>query len=213
MQDPVRGAAVVIVVGRGKGRFEGCHWDDRLTRLLGFAYRFGVAPVNGGEELSNTLALFSKSPPSHLLPAAQSSRPTRFFDLKCRIHKLAYNIASLWRCADAPRFRGYELPVHAGRSAADGARLCRQAGGALRHHPSAMGGAGQDRTRRGPQAVGTRRTDGNAADHADAADRQALRRRLDRAPQRRQRPPRQPALPEEGGAPAARQARRACAPN
>src|SRR5689334_15379962 len=72
--------------------------------------------------------------------------------------------------ADA-RFRGYELPVYAWRGAADDARLCRPAGGTLWHHPRAMGGSGQGRTKRGPEAVRTRRTDGDAADHADAADR------------------------------------------
>src|SRR4051794_36187014 len=83
------------------------------------------------------------------------------------------------------RFRGYELPFHARRGAADGARLCRPAGGALWHHPCAMGGAGQGRAGRRPEAVGTRRTDGDAADHADATDRQALRQWLDRTPRRR----------------------------
>src|ERR1700712_3291922 len=106
---------------------------------------------------------------------------------------------------NAPRSRGYELPVYAWRVAAAGAALCRQAGGALRHHPRAMGGAGQGGAHRGPEAVGTRRTDGNAADYADSADRQALRQWLDRTPRRRERPPCQPALSEEGGAAAARQ--------
>src|ERR1700722_3056646 len=107
------------------------------------------------------------------------------------------------------RFGGHELAVYAGRSAAAGARLCRQAGGALWHHPRAMGGAGQGRAHRGAEAVGTRRTDGNAADHADAADRSAVRQWLDRAPRRRDRPPRQPALSAQGGAPLAGQTRRA----
>jgi len=53
------------------------------------------------------------------------------------------------------------------------------------------------------------RTDGNAADHADAADRPAVRQWLDRAPRRRNRPPRQPALSAQGGAPVTRQAERA----
>src|SRR5258708_40337113 len=79
---------------------------------------------------------------------------------------------------DGPRFRGYELAVYACRSAEAGARLCRQAGRALRHYPRAMGGAGQGGTPRGAEAVGTGGTDGNAADHADAADRPALRQRL-----------------------------------
>ena len=72
--------------------------------------------------------------------------------------------------------------------------LCRQAGRPLRHHPRAMGGAGQGRAHRGPETDGTRRTDGDAADHADAADRQALRQWLDRTPRRTNRPPRQPPL-------------------
>src|SRR5947207_14326832 len=109
---------------------------------------------------------------------------------------------------DVPRFRGYELPVYARRIAAAGARLCRQAGRALRHYPRAMGGAGQGGTHRGPEAIGTGGTDGNAADYADAADRQALRQRLDRAAQRRYRPSRQPALFAQGRAPIARKTRR-----
>src|SRR6266481_7818766 len=72
---------------------------------------------------------------------------------------------------DGPRFRGYELPVYACRIEAACPRLCRQAGRALRHYPRAMGGAGQGGAHRGPEAVRTRRADGNAADHADAADR------------------------------------------
>src|SRR4029078_12106212 len=107
------------------------------------------------------------------------------------------------------RFRGYELLVYARRGAADDARLCRPAGGALRHYPRAMGGSGQGRANRGPEAVGTRRTDGDAADHADAADRQALRQWLDRTPRRRERPPRQPPLSAQGRASPAWQARRA----
>src|SRR5215218_2976505 len=107
------------------------------------------------------------------------------------------------------RFRGYELAVYARRTGAAGARLCRQAGVALWHHPRAMGGSGQGRAHRRPEADGTRRTDGDAADHADAADRQALRQWLDRAPRRRDRPPRQPPLSEEGRAPSARQTVRA----
>src|SRR5947209_5296059 len=51
------------------------------------------------------------------------------------------------RHSDA-RFRGYELPVYARRSAAPGTRLCRQAGRALWHYARPMGGAGQDRTHR-----------------------------------------------------------------
>src|SRR6202171_5681311 len=109
------------------------------------------------------------------------------------MNKLAYYIASLGGDAHAPRYRGYELPVYAWRIAAAGARLCRQAGRALRHYPRAMGGAGQGGTYRGPEAIGTRGTDGNAADHADAADRSSLRQRLDRTPRRRYRPARQPA--------------------
>src|SRR2546430_9483660 len=76
---------------------------------------------------------------------------------------------------DGPRFRGYEFAVYARRGAAAGARLCRQAGRALRHYPRAMGGACQGPAQRGPETVRTRRTDGNAADHADAAGRPALR--------------------------------------
>src|SRR3989442_4957524 len=91
------------------------------------------------------------------------------------------------------QFRGYELPVYAGRGATDDARICRPAGGALRHYPRAMGSFSQGRTHRGPEAIGTRRADGDAADHADAADRQAVRQWLDRAPRRRDRPPRQSA--------------------
>src|SRR5260370_20978352 len=110
---------------------------------------------------------------------------------------------------DGPRFRGYELPVYARRIAAAGARLCRQTGRALRHYPRAMGGAGQGGTHRGYEAVGTRGTDGNAADYADPADRPSARQRLDRTPRRRYRPPRQPALSAQGGAPAIGQIERA----
>src|SRR6478735_3220092 len=106
-----------------------------------------------------------------------------------------------------PRFRGHEFLLYPRRVAAADARLRRQGGGALRHYPRAVGGAGQGRAQRGHEADGTRRADGDAADHADAADRQALRQWLDRAPRRRERSPRQPVVPEEGGAPAARQAR------
>src|SRR5450631_832935 len=109
---------------------------------------------------------------------------------------------------DVPRFRGYELPIYARRIAAPGTRLCRQAGRALRYYPRAVGGAGQGGAHRGPQTVGTRRTDGNAADHADAADRPPLRQWLDRAAKRRYRPPRQPALSAQGRAAVARQTRR-----
>src|ERR1700736_1607645 len=100
--------------------------------------------------------------------------------------------------ADA-RFRGYELPAYAGRIAAAGARLCRQAGRAPRHYPRSMGGFGQGGAHRGPETDRTRRADGDAADHADPAGRQALQQWLDRAPRRRDRPPRQPALSEEDG--------------
>src|ERR1700728_3200806 len=82
-------------------------------------------------------------------------------------------------CRDAPRFRGYELPVYPRRIAAAGARLCGSAGGPLRHHPRAMGGAGEGRTLRGHEADRTCRADGDAADHADAFDRSPLRQRLD----------------------------------
>src|SRR6202048_4092323 len=110
---------------------------------------------------------------------------------------------------DVPRFRGYELPVYARRIAAAGARLCRQAGRALRHYPRAVGGAGQGGTHRGPEADRTRGTDGDAAYYADATDRPSLRQWLDRAPRRRNRPPRQPALSAQGRAAAARQIGRA----
>src|ERR1700687_2197253 len=109
---------------------------------------------------------------------------------------------------DGPRFRGYELPVYAWRIAAAGARLCRQAGRALWHYPRAMGAAGQGGAQRGPEAVGTGGTDGNAADHADAADRSPVRQWLDRTPRLRYRPPRQPALSAQGRASVARQAGR-----
>src|SRR6202020_1922002 len=114
-----------------------------------------------------------------------------------KINKLAYYVQSLHKGSrppigavllhelqnkvhrDGPRFCGYELPVYAWRIAAAGARLCGPAGSALRHPPRAMGGAGQGRAVRGTQTVGTRRTDGDAADHADAFDRPSLRYRLD----------------------------------
>src|SRR4051812_25022515 len=64
------------------------------------------------------------------------------------ISKLIISVA-YERTMDAPRFRGRQLAVYAGRGAAPGARLCRPAGGALWHHPRAMGGAGQGGTRRG----------------------------------------------------------------
>src|SRR5205085_8661637 len=57
-------------------------------------------------------------------------------------------------------FGRYELPVYARRIAAPCARLCRQGGRALRHHPRAMGGAREGGTQRGHEAVGTRRADG-----------------------------------------------------
>src|SRR6202790_5571497 len=72
-----------------------------------------------------------------------------------------------------------------------------------------MGGSGQGGAQRGPETVGTRRTDGNAADYADASDRKALRQWLDRKRGRQGRPPRQPALSAQGRAAAARQPRRA----
>jgi hypothetical protein len=42
MIDRVRGAAVVVVIGRRESRFESCHQDDRLPRLFEFAYRLGI---------------------------------------------------------------------------------------------------------------------------------------------------------------------------
>src|SRR5258705_7892187 len=101
--------------------------------------------------------------PSHVLEAGHV-----IVNARCRIHELAYYMTSLWRGEANARFRGYELPVYARRGATDDARLCRPAGGALRHYPRAMGSFGQGRTHRGPEAIGTRRADGNAADHADA---------------------------------------------
>jgi hypothetical protein len=63
MIDRVRGAAVVVMIGRRESRFESCHQDDRLTRLFEFAYRLGVVTGKLYRTSCNTLSGFPKSLP------------------------------------------------------------------------------------------------------------------------------------------------------
>src|SRR5690242_17798875 len=116
MRDRVRGTAAVIVVGR------------RESRLCQGHCRHFVAfwrPI--------------PKPGDAVFPAMFRMRGwyllTRHADF---ISKLI--IFQAYGEGDA-RFRGYEFPVYARRGAADDARLCRQAGGPLWHHPRAMGGS------------------------------------------------------------------------
>src|SRR4051812_22445862 len=107
---------------------------------------------------------------NHRPPCVQQTRPMPPAGLANFVSKLIISQAYGEAC-DGTRFRGYEPAVYAWRGAAAGARLCGPAGGPLRHHPRAMGRAGQGGTHRRPETDRARGTDGNAADYPDPADR------------------------------------------
>ncbi len=109
----------------------------------------------------------------------------------------------------APTQSQQGIRLHADGCGAPAADLRGPEGGAVRHHPGAMGGAVAARSPGGAQAIRVRRNPRPAADLADAPARPAVRQRPDRAPRRSQRPPRQAALSHAGGAAAARTAQRA----
>ena len=80
------------------------------------------------------------------------------------------------------------------------AHLRRPGSAPVRDDAGPMGGAVPAAARRGPQAVRARGSARPAADHADPADRPAVRQRPDRAAERSQRPSRQAALSDPCGA-------------